>query len=348
MASSLMLPGADFSQLLAKAELHVHVEGTLEPELMFALAERNSVALPYSDLASVKAAYDFGNLQDFLDLYYAACKVLRNRQDFRDLTVAYLDRAARDNVRHVELFFDPQTHTSRGIPIGTVIDGICDGLAVGSQRHGITSSLIPNFLRHVSAEDAMRTLEDALPYRDRIVAWGLDSSEIGNPPSKFAEVFRAAQRYGFHTVMHAGEEGPPQYVWQALDLGAERIDHGVRSLEDPRLIARLVRDRIPLTVCPLSNVRLGVFARIEDHNLPRLHELGVLATINSDDPAYFGGYIGANFAAARAVGLSDAQLLQLAKNSFTASFLPPLEKQRQITALDNVAARYILPADRAD
>ena len=334
-----MLPGADFARLLVKAELHVHIEGTLEPELMFALADRNGVALPYPDRASVKAAYDFDCLQDFLDLYYAACGVLRTREDFRDLTVTYLDRVARDNVRHVELFFDPQTHTARGIPIGSVIEGISDGLGVGRERYGISSYLIPNFLRHLDAEDAMRTLEDALPYRDRIVGWGLDSAEVGNPPSRFAEVFRAAQGYGFHTVMHAGEEGPPEYVWQALDLGSERIDHGVRSLEDPRLIARLVRERIALTVCPLSNVRLGVVARIEDHNLPQLLERGVLVTVNSDDPAYFGGYIGANFAAARATGLGDAQLVQLAKNSFTASFLPPPDKQLHIMALDAVAAK---------
>jgi adenine deaminase len=348
MASTLIPPGADLAYLLDKAELHVHIEGTLEPELMFALANRNDVALPYPDLASVKAAYSFGNLQDFLDIYYAACNVLRTREDFRDLTLSYLDRVVKDNVRHVELFFDPQTHTGRGIPIGTVIEGISDGLAVGRERHGITSYMIPNFLRHVDADDAMRTLEEALPYRDRIVGWGLDSSEIGNPPAKFADVFRAAQAYGFHTVMHAGEEGPPDYVWQALDLGAERIDHGVRSLEDPRLIARLVGERIPLTVCPLSNVRLRVFDRIEDHNLRRLLELGILATVHSDDPAYFGGYIAANFAAVRAAGLSDRQLVQLARNSFTASFLPPLEKQRHIAAIDDTATRYIRPVPGVD
>ena len=338
MVSTLIQPGTDLAYLLEKAELHVHIEGTLEPELMFALASRNDVTLSYPDVASVKAAYNFGNLQDFLNIYYAACNVLRSREDFRDLTIAYLDRVAPDHVRHVELFFDPQTHTARGIPIGTVIEGVSDGLAVGRERHGISSYMIPNFLRHLDADDAMRTLEEALPYRNRILGWGLDSSEVGNPPAKFADVFRAAQGYGFHTVMHAGEEGPPQYVWQALDLGAERVDHGVRSLDDPRLIARLVREQIPLTVCPLSNVRLGVFGRIEDHNLPRLLELGILATIHSDDPAYFGGYIGDNFAAVRAAGLSEAQLVQLAKNSFTASFLPPLEKQRHIAAIDDLTA----------
>ena len=348
MASTRTLPGADLAYLLDKAELHVHLEGTLEPDLMFAIAERNGSALPYPDLISARTAYNFGSLQDFLDVYYAACEVLRTREDFRDLTVAYLDRVVKDNVRHVELFFDPQTHTAHGIPIGTVIEGISDGLAVGRECYGISSRLIPNLLRHLSAEDAMRTLEDALPYRDRILGWGLDSSEVDNPPSKFAEVFTAAQGYGFHTVIHAGEEGPPEYVWQALDLGAERIDHGVRSLEDARLIARLVGERIPLTVCPLSNVRLRVFDRIEDHNLPRLLARGVLATVNSDDPAYFGGYIGANFAAVRAAGLSDAQLVLLAKNSFTASFLPPAEKQRHIAAIDDVAARYTRPARSVD
>ena len=343
MSSTPVPPAADLAQALSKAELHVHLEGTLEPDLMFALAHRNDVALPYADLASVKAAYEFRNLQDFLDIYYAACTVLQTREDFRDLTAAYLDRAAKDNVRHVELFFDPQTHTARGLPIDTVLEGISDGLAVGRERHGITSYLIPNFLRHLGAADAMRTLEDALPYRDRILGWGLDSAEVGNPPSKFAKVFRAVQDHGFRTVMHAGEEGPPEYVWEALDLGAERIDHGVRSLEDPQLIARLVRERIPLTVCPLSNVRLRVFERIQDHNLPKLLQRGVLATINSDDPAYFGGYIAANFAAARATGLTDVQLVQLAKNSFTASFLPPVEKQRHTAAIDETAARYLPP-----
>ena len=344
MASTLTPRTANLAHFLPKAELHVHLEGTLEPELMFGLAKRNGVALPYPDLMSAKTAYNFDRLQDFLDVYYAACQVLRTSSDFRDLTVAYLERAANDNVRHVELFFDPQTHTARGVPLATVIDGITDGLAVGRERHGITSYLIPNFLRHLSAEDAMRTLEDALPYRDRIVGWGLDSSELGNPPSKFVDVFRAAQAYGFHTVMHAGEEGPPEYVWQALELGAERIDHGVRSLEDPRLIARLVDEKIPLTVCPLSNVRLCVFDRIEHHNLHQLLKRGILATVNSDDPAYFGGYISANYAAARAAGLSDAQLILLAKNSFTASFLPPPEKRHHITATDEVAARYTSPA----
>ena len=343
MSSTPVPPVAELGQALSKAELHVHIEGTLEPELMFALAQRNHVALPYADVASVKAAYEFRGLQDFLDVYYAVCNVLQTREDFRDLTLAYLDRVSRDSVRHVELFVDPQTHTARGVSIGTVFEGIGDALAIGRETHGITSCLIPNFLRHLGAGEAMRTLEDALPYRDRIVGWGLDSSELGNPPSKFAEVFRAVHDHGFHIVMHAGEEGPPEYVWEALELGAERIDHGVRSLEDPQLIARLVGEQIPLTVCPLSNVRLRVFERIEDHNLPRLLDRGVLATINSDDPAYFGGYIAANFAAARASGLTDRQLVQIARNSFTASFLPAHEQQRHLAAIDETAARYLDP-----
>ena len=230
-----MISSTDIARLVDKAELHVHLEGTLEPEQMFEFAERNGVRLPYRDLASVKAAYRFGSLQDFLDLYYAACNVLQTREDFRDLTLAYLDRAARDNVRHVELFFDPQTHTARGLALGTVIEGICDGLTIGRERTGISAYLIPNFVRHLSPEDAMKTLEESMPYRDRLIGWGLDSSELGNPPAKFAEVFRAVRAHGFHVVMHAGEEGPAEYIVQALELGAERIDHGVRAVEDPQL-----------------------------------------------------------------------------------------------------------------
>jgi adenosine deaminase len=325
--------------LVDKAELHVHLEGTLEPEQMFAFAERNGVRLPYRNLASVKAAYRFGSLQDFLDLYYAGCNVLQTREDFRDLTLAYLVRAARDNVRHVELFFDPQTHTARGVALGTVIEGICDALTIGRERTGISAYLIPNFVRHLSADDAMKTLQESMPYRERLIGWGLDSSELGNPPAKFAEVFRAVRAHGFHVVMHAGEEGPAAYIVQALELGAERIDHGVRAVEDPQLVRRLAAEQIPLTVCPLSNVRLRVFDRMEDHDLPELLGAGVLATVNSDDPAYFDGYIAANFAAVRAAGIRDDQLVQLAKNSFTASFLPPQEKQRHIAAIEALASR---------
>jgi adenosine deaminase len=329
----------DVARLVDKAELHVHLEGTLEPEQMFAFAERNGVRPPYRDLASAKAAYRFGSLQDFLDLYYAACDVLQTREDFRDLTVAYLDRVARDNVRHVELFFDPQTHTARGVALGTVIEGICDGLTSGRERTGISAYLIPNFVRHLSAEDAMRTLEESMPYRDRLIGWGLDSSELGNPPEKFADVFRSVREHGFRVVMHAGEEGPPEYIVQAVELGAERIDHGVRAVDDPELLRRLAQEQIPLTVCPLSNVRLRVFDRMENHDLPELLEAGVLATVNSDDPAYFGGYIAANFAAVRAARIRDDQLIQLAKNSFTASFLPPEDKQRHLAAIEALASR---------
>lgn len=334
-----MISSIDIARLVDKAELHVHLEGTLEPEQMFEFAERNGVRLPYRNLASVKSAYRFGSLQDFLDLYYAACNVLQTREDFRDLTLAYLDRAARDNVRHVELFFDPQTHTARGLALGTVIEGICDGLTIGRERTGISAYLIPNFVRHLSPDDAMKTLEESMSYRDRLIGWGLDSSELGNPPAKFAEVFRVVRAHGFHVVMHAGEEGPAEYIVQALELGAERIDHGVRAVEDPRLLMRLAEEQVPLTVCPLSNVRLRVFDRMENHDLPELLEAGVLATVNSDDPAYFDGYIAANFAAVRAARIRDDQLVQLAKNSFTASFLPPREKQRHIAGIEALASR---------
>lgn len=334
-----MISSIDIARLVDKAELHVHLEGTLEPEQMFEFAERNGVRMPYRNLASVKSAYRFGSLQDFLDLYYAACNVLQTREDFRDLTLAYLDRAARDNVRHVELFFDPQTHTARGLALGTVIEGICDGLTIGRERTGISAYLIPNFVRHLSPDDAMKTLEESMSYRDRLIGWGLDSSELGNPPAKFAEVFRVVRAHGFHVVMHAGEEGPAEYIVQALELGAERIDHGVRAVEDPRLLMRLAEEQVPLTVCPLSNVRLRVFDRMENHDLPELLEAGVLATVNSDDPAYFHGYIAANFAAVRAARIRDDQLVQLAKNSFTASFLPPREKQRHIAGIEALASR---------
>jgi adenine deaminase len=329
----------DVARLVDKAELHIHLEGTLEPEQMFLFAERNGVRLPYPDLASVKAAYQFGNLQDFLDLYYAACNVLQTREDFRDLTLAYLERARRDNVRHVELFFDPQTHTARGVAMGTVVEGICDGITIGRERTGISVYLLPNFVRHLSADHAMKTLRESMPYRDRLLGWGLDSSEVGNPPEKFADVFRVVRDEGYHVVMHAGEEGPAEYIVQALELGAERIDHGVRAVEDPQLIGRLAQEQIPLTVCPLSNVKLRVFDRIEDHTLPQLLANGVLVTINSDDPAYFDGYIADNFAAVRAAGIRDGQLIQIAKNSFTASFLPPEEKQRHIAAIEALAGR---------
>ena len=332
---------SDLIQRIPKAELHLHIEGTLEPELMMALAERNGVELRYSGVDEIREAYNFSNLQSFLDIYYAGARVLREQQDFYDLTWAYLERAAKDNVRHVEIFFDPQTHTDRDIDFATVLDGIHGALQVGESQLGITFRLIMCFLRHLSANEAMATLQEAIPFKDRIDAVGLDSSETGNPPSKFAEVFDRARHEGFLTVAHAGEEGPPEYIWEALDLlKVERIDHGVRCLEDPALVERLVKERIPLTVCPLSNVKLRVFDTLEQHNLKELLAKGLRATINSDDPAYFGGYIGENFLRTQqALGLDAGDIQRLAKNSFTASFLSDAEKQRHTAAVDDTMKR---------
>jgi len=308
---------------IPKAELHLHIEGTLEPEMMFALAQRNNVVLPYPDVDAVRDAYVFSNLQSFLDIYYAGCRVLLSRQDFEDLTWAYLQRAVADGVTRAEIFFDPQTHLARGLDFEVVLDGICNGLSRGESELGISSGLILCFLRHLSAKEAMETLEVALPYRDRLIGVGLDSSEAGNPPERFAEVFARAREAGLHVVAHAGEEGPPEYIWQALDvLGAERIDHGVRCLEDDSLVERLARDRIPLTVCPLSNVKLRVVDRLADHPLPEMLERGLSVTVNSDDPAYFGGYICDNYEALRAeLGMSDEQLQTVANNSLQAAFI---------------------------
>lgn len=330
----------DLAHAVPKAELHIHIEGTLEPEMMFALAERNGIELAYPDVGSVKAAYEFSQLQDFLDIYYAACDVLRTREDFRDLTVAYLERAAADNVRHVEVFCDPQTHTARGVSMDTVIGGVGAGLDEGLDRLGISSHLIICFLRHLSSHEALQTLEDALPFSDRWIGVGLDSSERGNPPSKFDEVYARAGQLGKHRVGHAGEEGPPEYVWQGLDLGWERIDHGNAAIDDSDLVARLSRDQIPLTMCPLSNLRLKVVRDISAHPLPKLLSQGVLVTANSDDPAYFGGYIGANFEALGrpGMGLTDEQIVQVARNSFEASFLPEDVKQRHLAEVDAHAA----------
>jgi adenosine deaminase len=333
----------DLAHALPKAELHLHIEGTLEPELMFALAERNGVALPYPDVDSVRGAYDFHELQDFLDIYYAACKVLRTRQDFRELTVAYLERAAADNVRHAEVFCDPQTHTARGISMDAVIGGITDGLTEGRERLGVTSQLIICFLRHLSGAEALRTLEDALPFGELWTGVGLDSSERGNPPSGFRAAYDLAGQLGKHKVGHAGEEGPPEYVWEGLELGWERIDHGNASIEDPRLVDRLSAQRIPLTMCPLSNLRLKVLRELGAHPLPELLRRGVRVTVHSDDPAYFGGYIGANFAVlgAGGMGLSDDEIVQVARNSFEASFLPAAAKERHIGELEETAARLL-------
>ncbi|MEW4531335.1 adenosine deaminase [Maioricimonas sp. JC845] len=328
----------DLIRRLPKAELHLHIEGTLEPELMFDLAGRNGVALPYGSVDEVKAAYQFTNLQSFLDIYYQAAAVLLTEQDFFDLTWAYLKRAEQDNVRHAEIFFDPQTHTARGIDFETVLEGITSALKAGQRELGITSRLILCFLRHLSAEEAMRTLQQALPYREQIVAVGLDSSEVGHPPSKFKAVFDEARRQGFFTVAHAGEEGPPEYIRESLDLlHAVRIEHGVRCMEDPVLVARLREEQIPLTVCPLSNVRLRVFERIEDHPLRRMLEAGLCVTVNSDDPAYFGGYIGENFeAVTRGLGLSREQVIQLARNSFAAAFVDEERKAELIAELEGI------------
>ena len=320
---------------LPKAELHLHIEGTLEPELMFELADRNRVTLAYPDVDAVRRAYVFDDLQSFLDVYYAGCSVLVTEDDFADLTRAYLRRAAADGVRHAEIFFDPQTHTDRGVPIEVVIDGIGAALAEGERELGITSALILCFLRHLSAGAAMATLEAALPFRDRIVAVGLDSSEAGHPPDDFRAVFDRARVEGFLTVAHAGEEGPADYVRQALDhLHVRRVDHGVRCLEDPALVDRLVREQVPLTVCPLSNVRLRVVPDLAAHPLRRMLELGLCVTVNSDDPAYFGGYVAENLrASAEALDLSDDQLRLLARNSFTASFLDDATRARHLAAV---------------
>ena len=306
---------------IPKAELHVHIEGTLEPDMLFEFARRNGVALRYRSVDELRRAYQFTDLQSFLDIYYEGAGVLRQERDFYEMTMAYLRRAAADNVRHAEIFFDPQTHTQRGIPFKAVIDGISAALRDGP----ISSKLILCFLRHLSADSAMATLEEALPFKDRLVAVGLDSSELGNPPSKFAAVFARARAEGLRAVAHAGEEGPPSYIREALELlGVSRIDHGVRCLEDPALVAELVTRRIPLTVCPLSNVKLRVFKSIEDHNLRELLRRGIIATINSDDPAYFGGYIVDNFLA---LDLTEDEVRQLARNSFEASFLTEAEKK---------------------
>ncbi len=326
---------------IPKAELHLHIEGTLEPELMFQLAKRNGVDLPYDSVAAVRNAYVFEDLQSFLDIYYAGCYVLLREPDFYDLTWAYLQRASAQNVRHAEIFFDPQTHTDRGIPFATVFTGIHRALADGQKKLGISSKLILCFLRHLSAEAAMLTLQRALPFKEAIAAVGLDSSEVGHPPAKFQAVFEKAREEGFLTVAHAGEEGPPDYIWQALDLlHVRRIDHGVRCVEDKRLVERLASQQIPLTVCPLSNVRLRVFPSIEQHNLKWMLDFGLRVTINSDDPAYFGGYIGENFAAAQAgLNLTRDHLVRLAKNSFEASFLSPEEKARHMAEVDKVLVR---------
>lgn len=331
---------ADFIRRMPKAELHLHIEGTLEPEMMFDLAARNQVGLPYADVDAVRKAYVFDDLQSFLDIYYAGCAVLMTELDFYELALAYVVRAVAQGVTHAEVFFDPQTHTDRGIPLGTVIGGIARGLEEGSARLGMTWRLIMCFLRHLGADAAMVALDQALPYRQLITAVGLDSSEQGHPPAAFEAVFERAEQHGMVAVAHAGEEGPPDYIWQALDvLHVRRVDHGVRCWEDQLLVDRLHADRVPLTVCPLSNVRLGVFPDLAHHNLAALLRRGLLVTVNSDDPAYFGGYVADNMeAAAEALGLEDAELLQLARNSYTASFLSGSDRDQHLAELDRFAS----------
>ncbi|WP_278394874.1 adenosine deaminase [Acinetobacter venetianus] len=317
---------------LPKAELHVHIEGTFEPELMFAIAQRNQIQIPYQSVEEVKQAYNFHNLQSFLDIYYAGANVLVHEQDFYDLAWAYFEKCAEDRVVHTEMFFDPQTHTERGVEFATVLAGLKRACIDAKEKLGISSQLIMCFLRHLSEEKAFETLEQALPFKDDIIAIGLDSSEVGHPPSKFERVFAKAREAGFLIVAHAGEEGPPEYIWEALDLlKVNRIDHGVRSEEDERLMARLIAEKMPLTVCPLSNLKLCVVKDMGEHNIRRLLQKGVHVTVNSDDPSYFGGYMNDNFIAIQeALALSHDELKQLAINSFEASFISDEEKQKWI------------------
>jgi adenosine deaminase len=330
--------GADLARSLPKAELHLHIEGTLEPEMMFALARRNGVDLPFADVESVRQAYRFADLQSFLDIYYQAGFVLQTRQDFAELMAAYLDRAAGDGVVHAEIFFDPQSHIHRGVGFEAFMGGFRDAMADAKRVHGLTSSLILCFLRHLPSEDAVATMAAAEDHLEGVVAVGLDSSEVGYPPEPFEEAYRRARSLGLRAVAHAGEEGPPSYIAGALDvLGVERVDHGVRCLEDPEIVARLRRDRVPLTVCPFSNVALKVVDRLEDHPLPELVDEGLVVTVNSDDPAYFGGYIGDNFAAGvETFGWDEKQLARLAADSIEASFLETAAKKRHLAAIAEI------------
>jgi adenosine deaminase len=333
------LASREFLAAMPKAELHMHIDGALSPAMMFELGQRNQIALPYKSVAEIEAAYQFTNLQSFLDLLYQGASVLKYEQDYYDLTRDYFSKCKEDNVLHTELSFDPQTHTERGIAFDTVISGILRAMDDAKKEWGISSHLVMDFLRHLSAENAMNTLEQALPWKDKIVAVGLDSSEMGHPPSKFTEVFDRARAEGFKTVAHAGEEGPPSYIWEAIDLlKVERIDHGVRSNEDPKLMEYLRETQIPLTVCPLSNVRLCVFDKMADHNLFTLMDTGLRVMINSDDPTYFGGYLNDNyFALAEAFPLTRAQALQLAHNSFTSSFISDEDKAGFVRQLADYA-----------
>ena len=331
-----------FIRGMPKAELHMHLEGALEPELMLALAKRNNVKLRFRSVDEVRALYNFSGLQSFLDLYYEGTATLVTQRDFAELALSYLRHAAIDNVRHAEVFFDPQSHTARGISFKTVVTGIRDGLEAGHSQYGVSSNLIMCFLRHLSENEAAETLESALPFKEWIVGVGLDSAELGNPPSRFERVFARARREGFRLVAHAGEEGPPEYIEQALDLlHVERIDHGVRAIESAALMARLAKEQIPLTVCPLSNIKLRVFPSMKQHNLKQLLDAGLMVTINSDDPAYFGGYIADNYIAAQtALGLSREELHRIVANSFAASFISEAARRDLIRELDDYVATH--------
>lgn len=332
----------NFIRSIPKAELHIHIEGSLEPELMFKIAKRNNIPLKYSSVSDLQKAYNFHNLQSFLDIYYEGSNVLIEEKDFYDMTWAYIEKLKAQNVIHAEIFFDPQTHTSRNVPFEKVIKGITRALKDGREKYGISTALIMCFLRHLSADLAMETLEMAIPYKDMIIGVGLDSSELGNPPSKFTEVFKKASSHGLLAVAHAGEEGPPGYIWEALEkLKVSRIDHGIRCLEDKLLVEELVKRQIPLTVCPLSNVKLAVFKKLEDHNLKELLKSGLMVTVNSDDPAYFGGYIEDNLLATqKALNLSKEDIYILVKNSFNASFLDKFKKENLIKQLDDFVETF--------
>lgn len=339
---------SSFIHDLPKAELHLHVEGTLEPELLFELAERNSVRLPYPSIEAARSAYNFGCLQDFLNIYYQGMTVLLREEDFYDLTTSYLKKAASQNVRHAEIFFDPQAHTGRGVAFETVVEGISRALEDGNHELGISSGLVLCFLRDQSTESAMETLRQALPCKERIIAVGLDSAEVGYPPGKFKEVFDAARKEGFLAVAHAGEEGPPEYISEALDLlKARRIDHGIQCWKDEKLMERLIETQTPLTVCPISNVRLRIFDKLSDHNVKYLLERGLCVSIHSDDPAYFGGYIEENYLAAKdALGLSYEQIVQIVRNSFKSSFLSKTEKLCFLDEIERVREKYGDVTDR--
>jgi adenine deaminase len=333
---------ADLLRAMPKAELHMHIEGSLEPEMLFALGQRNGVPLAYPSVEALREAYVFDNLQSFLDIYHAGTQVLKTEQDFFDMACAYMARAQADHVLHTEIFFDTQTHTGHGLDAATVVNGLYRACEQAPQQYGMSASLILCFLRHLSEEEAFECLEQVLPLRDKIVGIGLASSEVGHPPEKFARVFARARQLGFRLVAHAGEEAPPAYIWSALDvLGVERIDHGVQALNDAALVQRLAQTRMPLTVCPLSNVKLRVFPTLAQHNLRRMLDAGVVATINSDDPAYFGGYINTNFTQTfAALDLDATHAYRLARNSFEAAFIEPSQRQRMVDQLDHTFATF--------